>query len=272
MVMQKDMHIHTSFSDGQYSPKEVLEQVKNGNITEFAITDHDNFDGAVMMQNLTQNLNIKYHVGVEISARIFELKIDVHLLCYDFDTKNKEVSKIIEDLKLKRLKKLDLMIDFVEKKFGYKISPQQKQMLLAENNVVGKPHIFALLSKKIGVDRERFYRTMEELKSPETKADSVKVLQTFHDAGGVVVLAHPIEIEQEYKIDSFDAIKFLAEHGLDGIETEHSKHSKKDIMRFKAYAKQLNLFESCGSDFHGENVKPDARLGVCNKFEKTLDF
>ena len=76
------------------------------------------FDGAVIMQNLTQNLNIKYHVGVEISARIFELKINVHLLCYDFDTKNKEVSKIIEDLKLKRLKKLDLMIDFVEKKYA----------------------------------------------------------------------------------------------------------------------------------------------------------
>ncbi|MGN1208065.1 MAG: PHP domain-containing protein [Christensenellales bacterium] len=270
--MKKDMHIHTNFSDGQYSPKEVLGKVKKANITEFAITDHDNFDGAVIMQNLTQNFDVKYHVGVEISARIFELKINVHLLCYDFDTKNKEVSKIIEDLKLKRLKKLDLMIDFVEKKFGYKISPQEKQMLLAENNVVGKPHIFALLSKKTDVDRENFYRTMDDLKSPETKVDSVKVLQAFHDAGGVVVLAHPIEIEQEYKIDSFGAIKFLAQHGLDGLETEHSKHSKSDIMRFKAYAKQLNLFESYGSDFHGEKVKPDVQLGGCNKSVESFDF
>lgn len=263
--MKKDMHIHSNFSDGQYSPKQLLEKIEKSGIVDFALTDHDNIDGLKIMQDLVKNKNIKFHTGVEISSRIEELKINVHLLCYDFDLINKGVLDLIEKMKQNRIYKLDLMIDFVEKHFGYKISNEEKQQLLNENNVVGKPHILALLSEKMNLDTEKFYRTMDALKSENLKADSKEVLRVFHDAGGVVVLAHPIEIEDEYKIDSKIAIKFLKEHGLDGLETKHSKHSRQEYLKFKKIAKEFGLFESLGSDFHGEKIKPNVKLGVCEK-------
>lgn len=267
--MKKDLHIHTNFSDGQYSPKEVLEKIQEKGITEFAITDHDSFDGAILMQNLVKNKNLKYHIGVEISSKIDNF--NVHLLCYDFTIKNNSVNKLIEELKQKRLKKLDLMIDFVKKHFNYVISEVEKEKLLHENNIVGKPHIYALISKKINIDKEYFYEKMNALKAGETKAEAQDVIKVFHSANGKVVLAHPKEIEEEYNKDSYDIISQLAKLGLDGLETKHSKHSKSDILRFKKYAKQFNLFETMGSDFHGEKVKPNVKLGVCEKVEKNAE-
>ena len=268
--MKKDMHMHTSFSDGQYFPEEILKKIGEAGITEFAITDHDNIDGAIKMQKLVENLNVKFHVGVEISSRITELGLNVHLLCYDFDVHNKKVLQIIDELKQKRIHKLDLMIDFVEKHFGYRITEEEKQKLIEENNVVGKPHICAFLSTKINFETESFYKVMNGFKSADFKVDAKKVINAFHDAGGVVVLAHPIEIEDEYKIDSFPAIKFLKDKGLDGLETHHTKHSKKDIQRFSVIAKNLNLFESFGSDFHGEKIKPNIKLGMSEKPENLV--
>ena len=270
--MKKDMHIHTNFSDGEYSPKDLLKKINEAGITEFAICDHDNIDGAIIMQQLVKDKGIKFHMGVEISSRITELGINVHLLCYDFDPKNAEVNKIINDLKQKRLQKALVMIDFVKDNFNYEITEQEREKLLSENNVIGKPHIYSLIKDKITVDKERFYRIFDDLKSDNMKADSKEVLKAFHDAGGVVVLAHAIEIEREYGIDSIKAIEFLKEHGLDGLETEHSKHTEENAKRFKSYAKQFGLFESMGSDFHGETVKPEAKLGVCKKIDNDLIF
>jgi len=268
--MIKDMHIHSNFSDGQYSPKELLEKIEKAGITEFALTDHDNIDGLKIMQNLVKDKKIKFHPGVEISSRINELNINVHLLCYDFDLNNEKVLDLMEELKQKRIHKLDLMIDYVKEHFGYKISDEQKEKLLKENNVVGKPHIWALISKDLDIETESFYRVLDGLKSENLKADSKEVINVFHSAGGVVVLAHPIEIEDEYKIDSLKAIEFLKQFGLDGLETKHSKHTQKDYLRFKSIAKNLGLFQSFGSDFHGEKIKPNVKLGDCEKNEKEL--
>ena len=264
--MKKDLHIHTNFSDGQYLPKEILSKIKQAGITEFAITDHDNFDGAIIMKDLIKDENIKYHIGVEISSIINGY--NVHLLCYDFDVLNERAKEIIEDLKVKRLKKLDMTIDYVKKCFNYSITDLEKQKLLEENHIVGKPHIYAYLSKKMNLDREEFYNKMNDLKCENTKVDASKVINAFHNAGGKVVLAHPKEIEEEYDIDSFKIIEVLAKKGIDGLETKHSKHTYEDYIRYKIYAKKFNLFETQGSDFHGEKVKPNVKLGECKKPEK----
>lgn len=260
-----DLHIHSNFSDGQYSPQDILTKVQEKGITEFALTDHDNIDGAVIMQNLVKDKNIKYHVGVEISSRIEEMNVNIHLLCYDFDVLNRGVIDVICELKQKRLKKLDLMIDFIEQNFHYKITNEEKEKLLKENNIVGKPHLYALLSGKINLSREVYYNTMNNLKVPESKVEALKVLKTFHNAGGVVVLAHPKEIEEEYNVDAYDVIKYLVNAGLDGVETKHSKHNVQDYLRYSKYAKEFNLFQTQGSDFHGEKVKPNVILGKCEK-------
>ena len=263
--MKTDLHIHSSFSDGQYSPKEILNQIIDNNIKEFSITDHDTIKGAIIMKDLVKNENLVFRMGVEISTRIEELKVNVHILCYDFDEKNFEVLNILEDLHNKRLNKLDLIIDFVKENFNFIITEEKKQELLKNNYIVGKPHVYTLLNEYKPIEKETYYNIMNNLNSESTKVDAIKTIKVFHNAGGKVVLAHPKEIEKEYNIDSEIVIKYLKNYNLDGLETEHSTHTKEDIKRFKILAKKYNLFETCGSDYHGEKVKEDIKIGVCEK-------
>ena len=109
---------------------------------------------------------------------------------------------------------------------------------------------------------------MNKLNSQDLKLDAVKVIQTFKNSNIDVTLAHPIEIMEENNLTYSDIdsiVAFLKNYGLKGLETCHSKQTIKDAEIFSQIAQKYNLQESEGSDYHGENVKPNVFLGVCKK-------
>lgn len=268
----KDLHIHTKYSDGEYDENEIIKRIIDAKIDEFAICDHDTIEGSKRVFNVlkSQNSKLIFHSGVELSCRIKELfgGINVHLLVRDFDFNNKDIIRLIEEISALRLQKISRMVDFVDKIYGVKISQEEIEQVLKNTKSFGKPHIFSLLNKHGNFDRELFYKNMNNLKTGDLKLDAIKVLHTFKDGGAVVTLAHPIEIMEEYNLsyDDIDGIvAYLKTNGLMGLETKHSKHTEKDAKIFSDIAKKYNLQESCGSDYHGERVKPDVLLGVCEK-------
>ena len=94
------------------------------------------------------------------------------------------------------------------------------------------------------------------------------ILDMLKDETCNVTLAHPIEIMEENNLsyDDIDKIvKYLKGYGLDGLETRHSKHREVDFVEFSKIAKNNDLNETCGSDYHGPRVKPSVKLGVCVK-------
>ena len=82
------------------------------------------------------------------------------------------------------------------------------------------------------------------------------------------MLAHPVEVMDEYNFNYDEIEKFVAYLkilGLSGLETHHSKQPKEMQEKFSQIAKKYDLFESYGSDFHGENVKPGLKIGQTKK-------
>jgi len=120
-----DLHIHTSYSDGQYNENEILKKIIDNNIKEFAICDHDTIVGSkkVYKKLLKQNYDLIFHSGVELSCRIFDIYngINVHLLLRDFDYNNKNIKKIIKKISKYRLIKAIRMKKYVVEIYNIKI-------------------------------------------------------------------------------------------------------------------------------------------------------
>lgn len=109
---------------------------------------------------------------------------------------------------------------------------------------------------------------MRKLKSNDLKLDAVDVLEKLRDDDCYVTLAHPIEIMEEYNLRYYDIdriILYLKDKGLKGLETKHSKHTYKDSEIFSKIANKYSLIETSGSDYHGEKVKANVKLGICVK-------
>lgn len=268
----KDLHIHTKYSDGEYDEKEILARIKNAGISEFAICDHDTIEGSKKMYELLKNNNddITFHSGIELTGRVNDIfgGVNVHLLARDYDYNESGILELVQEISALRKKKIQRMVDFIYDIYGIRFTDEEVSEVERNTKSVGKPHMYKLLRKYGNYDRDLYYKNMDELHTEDLRLDALKVLKLVHNGKGNVTLAHPKEIMREYNFDYSqidNLVAYLKMFGLDGLETTHSLHTKEDIVAFQKIANKYNLKESCGSDYHGENVKPNVFLGVCEK-------
>ena len=269
----KDLHIHTKYSDGEYNEKEIIERIQDAGINEFAICDHDTIEGSEKVYNILKETNssLIFHTGIELSCSInnlFNESVDIHLLVRDFDYNDPNIQNFIKEIARLRLEKVQRMVSLAEKIYNISIPKKEIEDTLKITNSFGKPHLYKILSKYITVEREKYYKDMNILKSSDLKLDAVKVLNIMKNSKGYVTLAHPIEIMKDYNLNYDDIdkiINHLSSYGLDAVETKHSKHTKENYNIFSSMAKKYNLLETNGSDYHGPTVKPDVKLGICEK-------
>ncbi len=267
----KDLHIHTKYSDGEFDEFQIIEAIREAGIDEFAICDHDTIEGSLKVSELLKNSKeIICHLGVELSCHIYEMYggIDVHLLVRDFGENDEIVNFLVDKIAYLRKQKIQRMVDLVYKVYDIKISQEEIEEKEKLTNSFGKPHIYAILSNHGDFDRETFYKNMRRLKADDLKLNAIEVAKVLKDKKGYVTLAHPKEIMEEYNLTYEDIDKIvnvLVSNGLKGLETRHSKHSEEDCEVFSLIAKKYGLIETMGSDYHGPNVKPNVKLGVCVK-------
>ena len=263
----KDLHIHTKYSDGEHDEFEIIQEVINSGVNEFAIADHDTIEGSKRVFELLKNnnLGLKFHSSVELTCRVNEYLdgINVHLLAQDFDYNNKKLAELIEEVSILRYKKIQVMVDFIEKKFNIVIPKDLLQEKIKTTKSFGKPHLFSIIETLGNFDREKYYRTMDKLDTSTLKLDAKKVILTLKESCNIV-LAHPVEVMDEYHFDYSQIeklIAYLKGLGLHGLETHHSKQTKEMQQEFSKMAKTYSLEESFGSDFHGERIKPGLKIG-----------
>ena len=264
----KDLHIHTKYSDGELNEIEIIEEVFKSGVGEFAIADHDTIEGSkrvfeILKQNNKHNLI--FHTGIELTCRVNEYLngINVHLLVQDFDYNNKKLLKLVDEISNLRYKKIQVMVDFIEKEFKIKIPQNILQKKIKTTNSFGKPHLYSILQTLGEFDMEKYYQTMNKLDTSTLKLNAKKVITQLKTSCSVV-LAHPCEIMDEYNFDISDIEKlivYLKSLGLAGIETYHSSQTKTLQKQLSKIAKKYDLYESYGSDFHGENIKPGLKIG-----------
>lgn len=268
----KDLHIHTKYSDGELDEFEIIEEVISSGVREFAIADHDTIEGSkrvfeVLKTNNKHNLT--FHSGVELTCRVNEYLqgINVHLLVQDFEYDNQKLLKLIDEISELRFKKIQVMVDFVEKEFNITIPKDLLREKIKKTKSFGKPHLYSIMQTIGNFDREKYYRTMDKLDTSNLKLDARKVILSLKNSCKVV-LAHPVEVMDEYNYDINEIeklIAYLKSLGLAGVETHHNGQTKELQEQLTQIAKKYDLFESYGSDFHGENVKPGLKIGQIRK-------
>ena len=268
-----DLHIHTNLSDGALSPKEIIEESSNIGLKTISITDHDTieaYDEDII--EYARNKGINLIPGVEISTKIN--KCGIHVLGYNFDINNNE---LIKKLSLLRNARHDYLKNVSNKlnELGYIVNIKELDKIDAvtkahiARDIVNNPINKELLLKEFGYIPEmgEFIETImnegckayvkKETISPKEASELIK------QAGGKVILAHPVAYQNEDNLTEEDIIEIIKEMKADGIESYYiytNKDNKKvnDIEKWNKIAEELNLITTIGSDFHkydGVHVK-----------------
>ena len=241
-----DLHLHTYFSDGTFSPEELAQRGAQLGLVAMALTDHDTVEGCARMDQTCRALGVEFIPGTELTAE-FDGH-EVHLLGYFLDVHQPKLLAEIKNFQAVRQQRIHEMVA----KLNEAGIPLRAEAVFALANCQspGRPHVARALAQEglCGSMDEAFERFLKKGRPawvPKYKISALDAMNLIHLAGGLAVLAHP-------GLNRCDqVIPRLASDGLDGLECFHSKHSSTQSVYYLALAASLNLAVTGGSDCHG---------------------
>ncbi len=248
-----DLHTHTTFSDGTWSPEEIVTYSDKIGLSAVAITDHDTVDGLEsFMKTESKVLKIP---GIEIS--IDYDKGTFHLVGLFIDYKNSELKEGMNKLQVYRRDRNRKILEKISELLGRKIDETD---ISSENKgELGRPHMAKFLIKEglVSDMQEAFDKYLakgQSLYLPKKRYDFETAVKMIHSAGGIAVLAHPDTLNLTFnELDEF--VLMLESKGLDGMEAYYNHYKPNQIGEILQLCEKYNLLISAGSDFHGENQK-----------------
>jgi len=259
--MSADLHIHTTFSDGSYTPEEIVDMGIENNFNTIAISDHDTLEGIKPAINYSSEKSIDVIPAIEFST--FRGKAEIHVLGYFIDYENVTLKKKVKQIYNARKIRAQKMVDLLNQQ-NIDISFEEVREL-AGDDYIGRPHIANLMVKKGYINKmgeaftDQYIGNGGKAYVKKYKISPEEAIELILKSGGIPVLAHPIFINHGKPLREED-IKKLKENGLKGIEVYHSKHNRKNSKYYKEVAENLDLVITGGSDFHGKN-SPGVKLG-----------
>lgn len=258
--MKIDLHIHTTYSDGAFSPEQVVDTALDCDLDVIALTDHDNILSHKIALDYVKNQGLKLEIipGVEINT-IYK-GYEVHILGYFMDVNNNEFQELLKTQQQARINQTTQIVELLNKKAGIRVKYEDIKSLVAQGGSIGRPHIARAIVSAGGVanvmeayskyinDSSPVYVTRKTV-SPH---DAVEII---NEACGIPVFAHPIDVDISEKLT-----KELVSYGLRGIEAYHRKHSPAVVEYFSSLAEKYGLIITGGSDFHAPSVSHGAIL------------
>lgn len=247
-----DLHLHTQFSDGTFTPEELVERAHKLEFAAIALTDHDTVEGCARAAAACAAVGIDFIPGSELTAEHNDT--EVHIIGYLLDTENKTLLEKISVFQAQRQNRIHEMCAALNKA-GIPLKAESV-FALANCKSPGRPHVARTLVKEklIGTLDEAFERFLKKGRLawvPKTKMSALESIELIHQAGGVAVMAHPGLNRTD------EIIPDLVNAGLDGIECFHTKHSTVMAERYLMIAEKHGLLVTGGSDCHGfSKIKP----------------
>ena len=246
-MIKADLHLHSNYSDGKYSPEELIIKSKEAGLSAVSITDHDSIDALEEVVDAGGKYNIQVIPGIEFSASLDER--EVHIIAYFIDYENDSFLDYVSYLREMRFNRLNEMIKQLNH-LDCNIKLESVTDEYPDNIAFGRPHLAAALFREGFVKsyREAFQKFIGDNKPANVKKTNPPVkdiINLISNHRGLSFVAHP----GKYFSESF--ISELIELGIDGIEVIHPSHSKEDVKYFSDIASEHFLLQSGGSDFHG---------------------
>lgn len=256
-----DMHVHSSASDGTFSPSALLAEAKKAGLSAMALTDHDTMDGMEEALAAAKKLGIELVPGVEISTEYNGREI--HVLGYYVSPEYPKLKAMLEEFRDFRATRNVRMVERLREE-GFSITMEALAEMFPDS-VLTRAHMAGYLCEtgQIADKRTAFAKYLGEnccCYIDRPKISPVEAVTLIREAGGLAVLAHPVLChlpEEELR----QMILVMKEAGMCGIEAVYSENSEADEVHMRKLAEEFGLIISGGSDFHGKN-KPDIQLGT----------
>lgn len=241
-----DLHLHSNFSDGTFTPEELVDRARRAGLKALALTDHDTIEGCDRTAAACNKEGIEFLVGAELTAE--HNGNELHILAYMVDPGNpKLVSEIAKFQKVRQQRIHEMVARINELNIPLNV---EDVFALANCRSPGRPHVARALVKArlCGTLDEAFERFLKKGRPawvPKAKMSALEAIELIHQAGGLAVMAHP----GLNKTD--ESIPELVSAGLDGIECFHTKHNAATAERYQKIAQAHGLLITGGSDCHG---------------------
>ena len=246
--MFADLHLHTSFSDGTYTPEELVGHAMNHGLSAIALTDHDTVEGCARMTIACRQAGIEFIPGSELTAELDG--VELHLIGYFIDTEHPRLLLEMGKFQAVRQNRIREMVARLNK-MNIPLAADAV-FALANCRSPGRPHVGRALVQggfctNLDEAFERFLKKHRPAWVPKFKISAVDAIELIHGAGGVAVMAHPGLNRSD------DVIPVLVDAGMDGIECYHTKHTPSTSEHYLELAERYRLIVTGGSDCHGMN-------------------
>ena len=267
--MAIDLHIHSINSDGTDTVDEIVDKALEMQLEAISITDHE----YLTVPKKTDGIEIIQ--GIEVSANWDEIEgsniyAGIHLLIYFLE----EESAITKHLVNIRNLKIERNKEIIKKLNQENIKIEESELNEFPTKVPGRPHIAKIMYKKGYVDsiNEAFVKYLGNGKVGDSRIHQEpieKLIELSKESKCLIFLAHPHTLmsnrnyssNQKWINNAFVSyLEKLADLGIDGLETNYSSYNSETTSSLSSIAKKLNLLESGGTDYHGEN-KPNINIG-----------
>jgi predicted metal-dependent phosphoesterase TrpH len=253
-----DLHSHTTASDGELSPEDLLARARSAGVTTLAVTDHDTVKGLARARAAADAQGIRLVPGIEVSTEAEGREI--HVLGHFVEPTEPGLSGFSDRLQDERAERMGRMVERMNQ-LGFPVTLEEVQRIAAGAHL-GRPHLaLALVERGYVIStREAFDRFLGDGKPgyvDRFRVSAEDAIAMLHRAGGTATVAHP----GSSKVSPF-TLERLARLGLDGLEIFHPDHVPSQREAFLRQADALGLVPTAGSDFHGPRVTPDRRLGM----------
>ena len=248
--MRTDLHIHTIFSDGKFTPEEIAALAKERGVEFLSMTDHDSLEGAEEKRAAAERHGLKYVSGWEVSAYAEIGK--VHVLGYRCQTNGAYFSFLKERIEGAIVRAEDI-IKKANAYLGLNLTIEDAEREhLKKEAPLHTMHVVRAYQKALNADLGELYNSVFAQGKPAysdlCRPTPFDALSAIHAAGGLAVLAHPGRIEGGCAL--VDLMEELCRAGLDGLECTYTTHTAEQTEYFQSFAKKHGLLQTGGSDFH----------------------
>ncbi|MCX6928069.1 MAG: PHP domain-containing protein [Verrucomicrobia bacterium] len=241
-----DLHLHSHFSDGTYSPEDLAVQAQRCGLAAIALTDHDSLEGCPATAAACAAVGIEFIAGTELTAE--QDGDELHLLGYFVEAENP--SLLVQLARFQTVRQ-DRIREMVARLNNLRVPLSADAVFaLANCRAPGRPHVARALVRAgfcTNLDEafDRFLKKNRPAWVPKFKMSAAEAIDLIHLGRGVAVLAHPGLNRTD------EVIPGMIKAGLDGIECFHTKHSPSTSRLYLELADRYNLVVTGGSDCHG---------------------